>query len=65
MGYCVAEYAAGLEAEPTYLPWVDNYISHFCTSIMPKYYIEGLPSSKDLPSHMALPAKRLTQRRRR
>jgi hypothetical protein len=65
VGYCVAEYAAGLEAEPTYLPWVDNYISHFSTIIMPKYYIEDLPSSKDLPSHTALPAKSRTKRRRR
>jgi hypothetical protein len=50
VGYCVAEYTAGLEAEPTYLPWVDNYMSHFSTCIMPKYSVEVLPSSKDLPS---------------
>ena len=65
VGYCVAEYAGGLEDEPSYLPWVDNYISHFNTSIMPKYLIEELPSSKDLPSHTALPAKRRSQPRRR
>ena len=50
VGYCVAEYAAGHDADPTYLPWVDNYMSHFSTCIMPKYSVEVLPSSKDLPS---------------
>jgi hypothetical protein len=51
VGYCVAEYAAGHDADPTYLPWVDNYISHFTTSIMPNYTVEKLSSSTALPSH--------------
>ncbi len=63
VGYCVAEYDNGIEAEPTYFPWVDQYISSFDMSILPKYSQEDLPSSKDLPSHTALPAKRRTQRR--
>ncbi len=42
VGYCVAEYGAGLDADPTYLPWVDNYINHFTNSILPKYTIENL-----------------------
>ena len=25
-GYCLAEYVDGFEAEPTFLPWVDQYI---------------------------------------
>jgi hypothetical protein len=71
VGYCVAEYPAGLDAHPTYLPWVDNYINHYTNSILPKYTIENLPSSKDLPSYpdlpsnASLPAKRRTQPRRR
>jgi hypothetical protein len=57
VGYCVAEYVNGIEAEPTYLPWVDQYISYFDTSILPKYSKEDLPSSKDLPSStMDLPS---------
>ena len=64
-GYCVAEYANGIDAEPTYLPWVDQYISYFKTTIFPKYSVEDLPSLKDLPSSMALPAKERLQPRRR
>ncbi len=64
VGYCVAEYAAGLHADPTYLPWVDSSINHFTNSILPKITIENSPSSKDLPSHTALPAKSRTQPRR-
>ena len=64
-GYCVAEYDNGIDAEPTYLPWVDQYISYFKTSILPKYSLEDMPSSKDLPSSKALPAKRRSQPRRR
>jgi hypothetical protein len=57
VGYCVAEYVNGIEAEPTYLPWVDQYISYFDTSILPKYSKEDLPSSEDLPSYtMDLPS---------
>jgi len=61
-GYALAEYRDGTDAEPTYLPWVDQYISHFRNSILPKYaslFLDSpstgerdLPSSarKDLPS---------------
>jgi hypothetical protein len=56
-GYALAEYRAGTDAEPTYLPWVDQYIHHFQTRIeynkdLPSYTSGDLPSSteKDLPS---------------
>jgi hypothetical protein len=64
-GYCVAEYANGIDAEPTYLPWVDQYISYFNTDVLPKYSVEERTSSTDLPSSMALPAKRRSLPRRR
>jgi hypothetical protein len=57
-GYCVAEYANGIDAEPTFLPWVEQYITHFYMNILPKYSLEECPSSTDLSSSMALPAKR-------
>ncbi len=60
----VAEYANGIDAEPTYLPWVDQYISYFDNSILPKFSVEDLPSLKDLPSSMALPAEQRLQPRR-
>ena len=31
-GYCLAEYTNGLEAEPSYLPWVQMYVDTFETS---------------------------------
>jgi hypothetical protein len=48
-GYALAEYRAGMDKEPTYLPWVDQYIHHFQTRIQ---YNKDLPSlsHKDLPS---------------
>ncbi len=64
-GYCVVEYANGIDAEPTYLPWVDQYISYFDNSILPNFSVKHLPSLKDLPSSMALPAKQRLQPRRR
>jgi hypothetical protein len=64
-GYCVAEYQNGIDADPTYLPWVDQYISYFNSSLLPKYYLEDKPSSQDLPSLKALPAKRRSEPRRR
>ncbi len=27
-GYCLAEYTNGLDAEPSYLPWVQQYVDH-------------------------------------
>jgi hypothetical protein len=64
-GYALAEYRAGTDEEPTYLPWVDQYIHHFQTRIqynkdlpslshkdLPSYTSEDLPSSsQDLPSY--------------
>jgi hypothetical protein len=64
-GYCVAEYANGIDAEPTYLPWVDQYISYFNTDVLPKYSLAEKTSSTDSPSSMALPAKRRPLPRRR
>jgi hypothetical protein len=53
-GYALAEYPAGTNEPPTYLPWVDEYIQHFRTQIEPKYPSLILESSynsnKDLPS---------------
>ncbi len=28
-GYCLAEYPNGIDGEPSYLPWVQQYIDHF------------------------------------
>jgi hypothetical protein len=64
-GYAVAEYPHGIDGDPTYLPWVDDYISYFKSSLLPKYSLEVQPSSQDLPSSKALPAKRRSQPRRR
>ena len=36
-GYALAEYPNGIEAEPTYLPWVQQYVDHFRNVILPKY----------------------------
>ena len=36
-GYCLAEYTNGLEAEPSYLPWVQMYVDHFRNVIEPKF----------------------------
>jgi hypothetical protein len=36
-GYCLAEYTNGLDAEPTYLPWVQMYVDHFRNVIEPKF----------------------------
>jgi hypothetical protein len=78
-GYCIAEYQHGTDKDPTYLPWVDQYISYFKTSILPKYSVEDLPSSskdlpsstkdlpssKDLPSYKDLPSSRPKSRTRK
>jgi hypothetical protein len=71
-GYCLAEYNNGLDAQPTFLPWVKNYIDHFTTVVKPKFSNLGLdvpstpkdsPSSKqDCPfSPMDLPTSRRTR----
>ena len=51
-GYCLAEYTNGLDAEPTYLPWVQMYVDHFQNVIEPKFPSIMLytPPAKDLPS---------------
>ena len=57
-GYCLAEYTNGLDAEPSYLPWVQMYVDHFRNVIEPKFTSimlynatpVDLPSTKDLPS---------------
>ena len=36
-GYALAKYPNGLNKEPTYLPWVAQYISHFRDEIQPRY----------------------------
>ncbi len=64
-GYCGAEYQTGIDAEPTYLPWAEEYNSYFNEKILPKFSLEDLPASKDLPSSKALPAKRSAQPHRR
>jgi hypothetical protein len=64
-GYRVAEYANGIDAEPTFLPWVEQYITHFNINILSKYSLEECSSSTDLPSSMALPAKRRAKPRHR
>ena len=52
VGYALAEYGNGVDGDPTYLPWLDNYIDHFRNKIVPTY-AKDLPSSskKDLPSY--------------
>jgi hypothetical protein len=57
-GYAVAEYPNGIDADPTYLPWVDQYISFFKLSVLPKYSIEDEPTSQDLPSLKASQPRR-------
>ena len=57
-GYCLAEYPNGIDADPTYFPWVQQYIDHFRNVIEPKFPsimlykapAVDLPSTKDLPS---------------
>jgi hypothetical protein len=46
-GYCLAEYLNGIDAEPTFLPWVQQCIDHFRTVIMPKYPSIMLASPAD------------------
>jgi hypothetical protein len=61
-GYCLAEYPNGIDAEPTLLPWVQQYIDHFRTVIMPKYPSTMLASpadtTQDSPSLARTPKRR-------
>ena len=36
-GYALAEYREGVDKDPTYLPWVEQYVAHFRTVILPRY----------------------------
>jgi hypothetical protein len=36
-GYALAEYPHGLDKDPSYLPWVQQYITHFSDVIQPRY----------------------------
>ncbi len=74
--YCLAEYPNGIDAGPSYLPWVEQYIDHFRTAIQPKYPSIFLPSpssndshsssetNKDLPSSARTPKRRARPRAR-
>jgi hypothetical protein len=63
VGYAVAEYPNGSDGQPTFLPWLDNYIYHFENVIAPKFATTpstlDSPSKgrKDLPSYTQLPHK--------
>ena len=66
-GYCLAEYPNGIDANPTYFPWVQQYSDHFRTVIQPKHPSLFLASpaneaspntSKDLPSSTRTPKRR-------
>jgi hypothetical protein len=37
VGYALAEYPNGSDSEPTFLPWLDNYVNHFKNIIEPRY----------------------------
>ena len=60
-GYCLAEYPNGIDGEPTYLPWVQQYINHFCTVILPKYpaimVASPADTTKDSPSLARTPKR--------
>ena len=63
VGYALAEYADGVDADPTYLPWLDNYVEHYRNVISPTFTREvptDLPSSsqQDLPSSSQKPCRR-------
>jgi hypothetical protein len=57
-GYALAEYRDGLDKPPTQLPWVQQYIDHFRSVVMPRFpslfSLEDCPSyeepNKDLPN---------------
>jgi hypothetical protein len=37
LGYALAEYQNGSDGDPTYLPWVQNYMDYFRNVIEPRY----------------------------
>jgi hypothetical protein len=48
-GYALAEYREGLDQPPTQLPWVQQYIDHFRSVVMPRF--PSLFSQEDSPSY--------------
>ncbi len=73
-GYYLAEHPNGIDADPSYQPWVQQYINHFRTVIQPKYpsIFLQLPSSnesqftpKDSPSSPRTSLSRTPKRRTR
>ncbi len=36
-GYALAEYREGLDKDPTYLPWIEQYVTHFRTVAVTRY----------------------------
>ena len=36
-GYALAEYRDGIDNDPTFLPWVEQYVAHFRNVIVPRY----------------------------
>jgi hypothetical protein len=36
-GYALAEYREGLDKDPTCLPWVEQYVTHFRTVVVTRY----------------------------
>ena len=73
-GYCLAEYPNGIDADPSYLPWVQQYIDHFRTVIQPKYPSifspppssnDSLSTPKDSPSSPRTPKRRTRPQTRR
>jgi hypothetical protein len=48
-GYCLAEYPNGIDGEPSYLPWVQQYIDHFRNVILPRYPSLMLESPSKIP----------------
>ena len=58
---------AKLDADPTYFPWVQQYIDHFRTVIQPKYpsLFQASPANTQSPSMSKdLPSKTRTSKRR-
>ena len=55
-GYALAEYQEGLDKDPTYLPWVEQYVAHFRTVILPHYpSLFSLEVTTPYPPYMKCP----------
>ena len=44
IGYAITEYPTGIDGDPTHLPWVDNYITHFQNVVEPSCSLASLPA---------------------